>query len=38
VQQDRSVDDGYIIRIDMPKAADLPLEVDVYDAQPTAAK
>lgn len=38
VEQDRNVDDGYIIRIDMPKAAKLPLEVDVYGPLPGPAK
>ncbi len=29
--QDRSVDDGYLIRIDLPDAAAVKLELDVYD-------
>ena len=29
--QDRAVDDGYIVRFDVPKAAEVRLEVDVYE-------
>jgi len=38
VEQSRGIDDGWIIRIDMPKAAEMPLEVAVYDKQPGAEK
>ena len=38
VEQDRAVDEGYIIRIDMQKSAKLPLEVDVYGPAPVPAK
>jgi hypothetical protein len=31
VVQDRSVDDGYIVRVDLPAAARVILEIDVFD-------
>ena len=31
VVQDRAVDDGYITRLDMPKNAEVKLEVEIYD-------
>ncbi len=31
VVQDRSVDEGYIVRIDLPKGAKLQLELEVYE-------
>jgi hypothetical protein len=34
VQQDRNVDEGYLIRVDMPKAAELPLEIETLVKTP----
>jgi hypothetical protein len=31
VAQDKSVDEGYITRIDLPKCAEIKLELDVYE-------